>query len=151
MKFEHLVQITDFMNPLIDPLTREQLWAGLVKSVEDPAMFLPGVESVAVLGRGPGWLEREVRFGRSCVRDRVTFSGEEHLTCHVASTASTPEALRTVAIEEKPPGDLYLRFRYELRPQGHARVTEEEAAFLRQAWLRSDIDLVAAIRRLTAH
>ena len=30
MNYEHLVQINDPLNPLLDTLTREQLWAGLV-------------------------------------------------------------------------------------------------------------------------
>ena len=32
MKFEHLIEINDPLNPLIDALTVEQLWAGLVLS-----------------------------------------------------------------------------------------------------------------------
>lgn len=151
MKFEHLVQITDFMNPLVEPLTRDQLWRGLVKSLEDPAMFLPGVERATITARGEDAWEREIDFGRAVVRDRVTLHPARGFDCHVPATPSTPEALRRVAIEEKPPGDLYLRFHYELRPQGHTPVTPEEAEFLRQAWMRSDIDLVAAIRRLGAH
>ena len=30
MQFSHLIQINDPFNPLIDPLSREQLWRGLV-------------------------------------------------------------------------------------------------------------------------
>ncbi len=40
MKFSHLIQIDDPSNPLIEALTREQLWKGLVLSAERPALFV---------------------------------------------------------------------------------------------------------------
>ena len=43
MKFEHLVEINDPMNPLLDTLTREQLWHGLVLRAEQPKLFIPHV------------------------------------------------------------------------------------------------------------
>ena len=33
MNFEHLIQINDPENPLIDPLHRDQLWLGLLYRV----------------------------------------------------------------------------------------------------------------------
>ena len=41
MKFEHLVQINDPLNPLIDSLTRDQLWRGLMRYIETPGRFDP--------------------------------------------------------------------------------------------------------------
>ncbi|MHA0111691.1 AtaL-like protein, partial [Klebsiella pneumoniae] len=41
MKFNHLIQINDPLNPLIDSLTREQLWRGLVLRAESPRLFMP--------------------------------------------------------------------------------------------------------------
>ena len=40
MKFSHLVQINDSLNPLIDSLPREQLWRGLVMRAENPLLFV---------------------------------------------------------------------------------------------------------------
>ena len=45
MNFEHLIQINDPENPLVDTLSREQLWQGLLHRVENPIPFLPGLES----------------------------------------------------------------------------------------------------------
>jgi hypothetical protein len=51
MNFEHLIQINDPENPLIDPLHRDQLWQGLLYRVENPVPFLPGLESCTILER----------------------------------------------------------------------------------------------------
>ena len=39
MKFDHLIQINDPQNPLIPPLSRHQVWLGLLHRVEDPLPF----------------------------------------------------------------------------------------------------------------
>ena len=40
MKFEHLIEINDPLNPLIDPLSVDQLWRGLVLRAESPKLFV---------------------------------------------------------------------------------------------------------------
>ena len=49
MNFEHLIQINDPENPLVAPLTRDQLWLGLNHRIENPVPFLPGLESCTIL------------------------------------------------------------------------------------------------------
>ena len=49
MNFEHLIAINDPGNPLIPPLSREQLWEGLLHRIENPLPFLPGLESCAIV------------------------------------------------------------------------------------------------------
>jgi len=39
MKFEHLIEINDPLNPLADTMTREQLWRGLV--LRDSTISIP--------------------------------------------------------------------------------------------------------------
>ena len=51
MNFEHLLQINDPENPLVDTLSRDQLWQGLLHRVENPSPFLPGLESSTILER----------------------------------------------------------------------------------------------------
>ena len=72
MKFEHLIQINDPENPLIDPMTRDQLWQGLLHRVENPGPFLPGLESCTILDRAADTLLRELDFGPAVIQDRVT-------------------------------------------------------------------------------
>ena len=68
MRFEHLVQINDPLNPLIDPLTRDQLWRGLMRYIETPVAFVEGLDSGRVTSRDGNVLHRELHFGRRVVR-----------------------------------------------------------------------------------
>ena len=51
MKFSHLIQINDPLNPLIDPLSREQLWRGLVLRAENPLLFVMGLDRFEIVER----------------------------------------------------------------------------------------------------
>ena len=51
MRFEHLVQINDPLMPLLEPLSREQLWRGLVRRAEEPTRFVLGLEAMLSLYR----------------------------------------------------------------------------------------------------
>ncbi len=148
MRFEHLVQVNDFMNPLIEPLSRGELWEGLVRSIEEPALYLEGLDAMVVRSRAPGRMERELRFGAVVILDRVTLVAGERIEIVADGTALHPEARRTISLEEKPPGDLYLRFTYEIRPQGHAPWSDQDFALVKQAWLRADLDLAGKVRAL---
>ena len=71
MKFEHLVEINDPMNPLSDTVTREQLWRGLVLRAESPTMFMPHLDDCQILDREAGSFGRRLRFGELVIEDRV--------------------------------------------------------------------------------
>ena len=43
MRFEHLIEINDPLNPLAEILSREQVWSGLMHRVDEPTLFLPGL------------------------------------------------------------------------------------------------------------
>jgi hypothetical protein len=148
MRFEHLIEVNDFLNPLMERLTREQLWAGLVRSAEDPALFLPGLDRCTLLARTADCVERELAFGRAVIRDRVQFHAGERLEFHSERSALTPEATRTVTIEEPQPGELFVRFAYERKAQGHPPLSADDARFLTQAWLKADLDLIVKVREL---
>ena len=46
MKFVHLIEINATDNPLIDPLSRDQLWRGLVLRAERPTLFVLALDHV---------------------------------------------------------------------------------------------------------
>src|SRR3954470_21379434 len=71
MKFEHLIEVNDPLNPLIDTLTREQLWRGLVLRAESPKMFVPHLDEAAIGERTSGSFTRRLRYGKLVVEDRV--------------------------------------------------------------------------------
>lgn len=41
MNFEHLIQINDLHNPLVETLSRDQVWQGLLHRVEDATLSCP--------------------------------------------------------------------------------------------------------------
>ena len=148
MKFEHLVEVNDFLNPLMETLTREALWSGLLRSAEDPRQFLPNLDDARIVRRTAGGLERELTFGRTVIRDHVSVKPHEEIEFRTEPTAEIPAARRTIRIEEPAPGELFVRFVYEQFPQGHPPMEPGYATALRNAWLQADRDLIARIRHL---
>ena len=151
MKFEHVVIVNEPDNPMVEDMTREELWFGLLCRVEDPRPFLPGLEGCSVLDRSEDELVRELDFGELKIRDRVTLVPMESVTFEAQKTAEHAGGTLTIRIEEPVPEQLVLRFMY-------ATTLEEErdggpdmiAQFVRSAYHESDIDTVRVIRGIVA-
>jgi hypothetical protein len=150
MHFEHLVEINDLLNPLLDPLSREDLWNGLVAGHENPSAWLPGLDECRIVARTAEGFERELRFGSLRFRDRVRLM--PHAAIEIASdpTPALPGARKNITLEEHGPGALFVRFTYERLPQGHPPMPPEHGEMLKQAWLASDLDLIVHVRSLAA-
>ena len=149
MKFSHLVQINDPLNPLIEPLTREQLWRGLVLRAENPLPFVLALERFEILERGENSLARVLHFGGVHLRDRVSFSPMRAVRYDIEAAADTPAATLTMTIEEPQPEQLFVRFDYETLPQPGAPLEDEfYSRFAKQAYVEADIDTIRVIRRL---
>lgn len=151
MNFEHLVLINEPDNPLLADLTREQLWFGLLYRVEDPRLFLPGLESCTIVSRAETGLERELNFGSVVIRDRVQIEHLQAVTFTTqASEAHAGGSLR-ISIEEPAPDQLVMRFCY------HTTLGEQDSdpdgpyvEFIKSAYHQSDIDTVQVIRQLAS-
>ncbi|NCW78771.1 MAG: DUF1857 family protein, partial [Oxalobacteraceae bacterium] len=74
MKFTHLIEINSPDNPLIVPLSREQLWRGLVLRAERPTLFVMGLDACEITQRSEHMLSRTLQFGQLTVRDEVRFA-----------------------------------------------------------------------------
>jgi acetylaranotin biosynthesis cluster protein L len=149
MKFSHLVQINDPLNPLIDPLSREQLWRGLVYRAENPLPFVLGLDQCRIVARSERTLRRELHFGSLTVRDRVTLDPMNEVRYETEAGGGLPASSLVMTIEEPGGGTLSVRFEYEtLRRTGDAPSDEFYNAFLRKAYVEADIDTVRTIRRL---
>ena len=149
MQFEHLIAITDPDNPLVVPLTREQIWNGLLQRVENPLPFLPGLESCAILERTSEALLRELDFGPATIRDRVTMAEAQWVCFDIVPSPSSAGGSLTINIEEPQPGFLFLRFAY--RTALASTPDSEERAYLeyvKSAYHHSDVDCVRIIRTL---
>lgn len=149
MEFSHLIQINDPGNPAIEPLTREQLWQGLVARAERPAHFLIGMDECQILSRGENTLERQLRFGNLIVRDRVIFEPRVAVRYEIEPSAQVPGGSLVMQIEEPQPGQLFVRFDYRLEVYagGDEAFCSE---FRKSAYQEADIDTIWMIRQLAA-
>jgi hypothetical protein len=153
MRFEHLVQINDPLQPLLTEVSRLQLWRGLLRRAERPQEFVLGLHGATVEDRaednGDVRLTRTLDFGSFRVRDRVLLRADGLCVIDVEPAAGYPASRLTIRVEEPVPGSLFLRFTYEAaaRPAegGEGPVTDR---LREQAYRSADIDTVWRIRDL---
>ena len=156
MHFEHLVQINDPLMPLLDPLSRTQLWRGLVRRAEEPTRFVLGLEAATIDTRternNAFELTRTLDFGSFRVNDRVVLTPMTGSVTHVAACERFPASRMTIRIEEPQPEMFYLRFIYEFDDGAAANDADDiDAAttvLRKQAYKSSDLDTVRCIRDL---
>jgi hypothetical protein len=149
MKFTHLIQINDPLDPLIEPLTRDQLWRGLVMRAENPLLFVLALDGFEIVGRAENVLARELRFGRLTLRDRVQFEPMNRVCYAIEAAGDSPAATLVMSIEEPEVNQLFVRFDYEtLQYDGAAPLDAFYSKFAKQAYVEADIDTISTIRRL---
>ncbi len=149
MQFSHLIQINDPLNPLIDPLSREQLWRGLVLRAENPMLFVMALDGFEIVERGENALSRKLHFGKLALRDRVSFTPMQQVRYEIEAAGDSPAATLVMTIEEPEVEQLFVRFDYEtLQGEDAAPMDEFYSSFAKQAYIEADIDTVSTIRRL---
>ena len=153
MRFEHLVQINDPLQPLLTGVSRAQLWQGLVRRAERPTEFVLGLDGATIEARSerPGAIElaRTLDFGSFRVRDRVRLVADELSITDVEAAEGYAASRLTIRIEEPEAGSLFLRFTYEADEGADGGELEALTGRLReQAYRSADIDTVWRIREL---
>jgi hypothetical protein len=148
MKFSHLIQINDPLNPLIEPLSREQLWRGLVLRAENPMLFVLALDGFEILERREYSLTRVLHFGSLSLRDRVSFNQFKQVRYEIEAAKDTPSATLVMTIEEPAPGQLFVRFDYETLQGATAPTDDLYSSLAKQAYVEADIDTIRTIRRL---
>lgn len=149
MHYEHLVQINDSSDTRIEPLTRAQLWLGLVARAERPQYFLAGMDECRISERTANTLRRDMRFGTARVLDQVTYEAPVQVRFDVEGTVQMPGATLAIRIEEPQPGQLFLRFTYALQVMADDAVGDIDE-YRKSAYRGADIDTVRIIRQLAA-
>jgi hypothetical protein len=149
MKFAHLIEINAADNPLIAPLSREQLWRGLVLRAERPTLFVLALDACEITGRSENGISRTLRFGKLIIHDEVQFLQQQQVRYHVPQQNDIPVSDLTMTIEEPAPGALFVRFEYD----DHQAASDDAEAefynsFRRDAYKESDIDTIRKIREL---
>jgi len=149
VQFSHIIQINDPSDPSIPPLSREQLWRGLVTRAERPSYFIIGMDECQILDRSADTLQRQLRYGSLLVRDRVTFEPPVQVRYDIDTSEEVPGGSLVMRIEEPQSQQLFVRFDYELRVEG-GTVNDYYNEFRKAAYVESDIDTVRMIRQLAA-
>jgi hypothetical protein len=149
MKFEHLIEINDPLNPLIDELSIEQLWRGLVLRAESPKLFVPHLDECHIEARTEKSFSRRLRYGDLVIKDRVVLEPMHRVRYEVAAQQDISASTLTMTIETPEPGMLWVRFEYD---DGHDAATDEANAmydeFRKSAYQASDIDTIGVLRDL---
>ena len=149
MNFEHLIEINAAELIDVAPLSRAQLWRGLVVRAEQPLLTVVGLDDCKITECGEDFVLRELRFGSLTIRDRVTFVPMDSVTYVTESSESLPAGQLTMLIEEPFPGSLFVRFIYaDLTARGENEDDRLYAHYLKQAYIDADIDTIVTIRRL---
>lgn len=149
LTFEHIVRVNDLADPRLAPLSRSQLWQGLVRRAELPRYFMPWLENVELTPQQDGSLARELDFGNFRVRDRVRFREGESVSYEIEANGPVQQAQVIMRIEEPAPGQLFVRFLYEIRSTQYDGLGELEG-FVKDAYRQADNETVAGIRVLAA-
>lgn len=153
MNFEHLIQINDPANPLLVSLTRQQVWTGLLQRVENPMLFLPGLEDCTILERCDTHLLRALRFSaETIIHDRVVVETLQSVHFEILPGAHGSGSSLHIRIEEPTSKQLFLRFTYQSKLGESTDASEDQAyaGYIKSAYQQSDIDTVGIIRNLAA-
>jgi hypothetical protein len=148
MQFEHLVEI----NPQgVAHLTRDQVWRGLLRKAEDPLLFVEALDHCTLLARDGDTVSRELRFGGTTFRDRVTFLPPDRVRQVIVGPDDSPGAVLESRIEMTASGALAVRFSYLTPPDPDGGPDSDlYAGFVRQAYVQADTHAIEVIRRLAA-
>ncbi|WP_374361155.1 SRPBCC family protein [Pseudoduganella danionis] len=147
MKFEHLIEINDPLNPLLEPLSVEQLWRGLVLRAESPQLFMPHLDECLIDERSVEGLRRRLRYGELVVEDRVEFEPMRQVRYLIAAQGDISASSLIMSIESPTEGALFVRFQYD---DGHDAATDAANSmyddYRRSAYHAADLDTIRVLR-----
>ncbi|MBS0309483.1 MAG: DUF1857 family protein [Proteobacteria bacterium] len=151
MRFHHLIEINDPLNPLIDPLTRAQLWRGLVLRAEAPELFMPHLDRCEILSRNEQALTRVLHYGNVSIRDEVRFTPQQEVLYQVPQQDEISASSLSMRIEEPQPERFYVRFEYADSSADDADSMDAYYnQFRRSAYYEADLDTIRTIRQFAA-
>ena len=151
MKFEHLIEINDPLNPLIDTLNAAQLWRGLVLRADSPKLFVPHLDESDIGPRTEQGFTRRLRYGELVIEDTVVLVPPYQLRVEVSAQGDISASSLTMTIESPSTDTLFVRFEYddEQSPaQDEANAMYDQ--FRKSAYEEADIDTIRVVRELAA-
>lgn len=148
MKFTHLIEINDPLLPLVDVLTRAQLWRGLVLRAASPKLFVPYLDDCIISDRTPSQFARSLRYGEVFIQDIVTLLPMQEVQIAVPAQKDIAASSLIMRIEEPQPEAFFVRFLYDdgqLADVGSMEAFYDE--YRRSAYQESDIDTIRLVRQ----
>lgn len=147
MKYEHLIEINDPALITLSPLSRSDLWQGLMLRVEQPALFLPHLDEVQIVARDENGMVRELAFGTLRIRDRVALQVLSSVSIEVIAPSEHAGSILHISIEEPEPERLFLRFSYSTTLVDAPGTPDAElSSYVKSAYREADIESVKIIR-----
>ncbi|MGE0745399.1 MAG: SRPBCC family protein [Rhodospirillales bacterium] len=131
------------------PLTRRQVWQGLVMKAENPVPFVESMDACRIVERTADGLVRDCDSRGETMRERITYTPMEK----VEFVRLKSKAMGTILNEivDDPRDGLSLRFTFSLEPEGIAPGSAEEKAFAQdigKSYLNAVNTTIATLRRL---
>lgn len=152
LNYEHLVQINDPLNPMLETISREELWQGLVLRAEQPQLFVMGLDDCRIVSRAGDVFERELHYGPALVRDQVTLIERNSVRYDIAATSEHVGGSLTMTIEQPDELQMFVRFQYRTTlPEVDATDTANPALtseIIKSAYREADIDTIRTIRQM---
>jgi hypothetical protein len=149
MKFEHLIEVNDPMNPLMDTLTREQVWRGLVLRAESPKLFIPHLDDCDISAREAGSFKRRLRYGDLVVEDTVLLTPLQEVRYEVPAQGEISASTLVMSIEAPTSAMLYVRFSYDDgKEESLDQASKMYDEFKKSAYQEADIDTVRILRQM---
>ncbi|MES3009031.1 MAG: AtaL-like protein [Pseudomonadota bacterium] len=148
LEFQHIIQINDPDQPHIPPLSRQQLWDGLLFRARYPGHFNPAINSRLENISSAGFV-RYLQFGEMELRDEVLLVPGQEIHTSTAGTDQPLFAESITRIEEPAPERLFVRFMYR-RDSGNESGGLNVDDYLKAAYVQNDRDAVRLLRELTA-
>ncbi|MGW6915186.1 AtaL-like protein [Kitasatospora sp. NPDC054939] len=140
------VPVNDPARPEQVPLTREDVWGGLLRKAENAVPYVAAMEECTVLERTADGLVREVSFHGERLVERVVFHPQRRVSFHRDDEAATWVIHND--IDEGEDG-LTLTFRAELELHGR-EVGDEDAERMRSGYLLALATTLALTREAVA-
>jgi hypothetical protein len=126
-RHEHVLWINEPGNPLIPPVARSRLWAGLVHTIRMPAAIDQSIDESRLVETSEWlWHRRSLR-GETVVADRIDLTPETSITVTIEE-GPFAGSRSEIRIEEPGPGALLVRIVHEVKGPTVALSPEEQKA-----------------------
>ena len=133
------------------PLTREDVWRGLVLKAENALPFVPAMTVCEVKEQTDTFIVREIEFRGQRFGERITFDPGNSVRFD-RTFGPVLGSIRNEILEDDK-GDLLLRFSFDLKLDGveaGSSAEQEYEATMKQDYLKAAGATLAATRRMVA-